>query len=196
MNKKQAEVWERVLAGVMDGLTPSEVILLSLRTTSIITLPGDMYIAKDFDRIMSYAEARKIIDGLERFYELVSDSDIEILNESSGHKTAQKVTAQPSPDPGYIYLIVNDREQYKVGYSKTPAKRIEKLEVVLPWPIEVLHLIPTNHMRLAEKQLHERYAEQNARGEWYWLDDNDVADITSLKQIIIDGIDPVLPEVK
>lgn len=153
---------------------------------------------------LSVEDAKELIKDLEN-YILLGETRINAARRERFDKmfppyppppTPKRPKPAPKPAPGYIYLIVNDREQYKIGYSKTPAKRIEVLNVKLPWPIEVLHLIPTNHMRLAEQHLHKHYAEKNARGEWYWLSESDIADITNLKQIVIEGIDLILPEAK
>lgn len=83
---------------------------------------------------------------------------------------------------GYIYLILGPQGHYKIGLSKTPLKRIERLEVKLPFPIEPIHIFKTNWMRGAERELHQKYTDEgkHVNGEWFMLTDDDVQ---AIKQI-------------
>jgi len=86
---------------------------------------------------------------------------------------------------GYVYLIraIEPHSHYKIGLSKTPVKRIESLDVKLPFPIEVIHLIKTDDMRGLEKSLHSKYAEKRINGEWFALSDDDVREICSMSSM-------------
>lgn len=100
------------------------------------------------------------------------------------------------PNKGYVYLIqaIAPQTYYKIGLSKNPVSRIHNLGVVLPFPIEVKHLIQTNHMREAEKKLHEEFAHKRVNGEWFELDEADVQRITSRSRITILGYKFQFPE--
>lgn len=87
--------------------------------------------------------------------------------------------------PGYIYLIKGQGETYKIGLSATPATRIRTLGVQLPFPIDVLHLIETDNMLAAEKQLKDRYEAKRVNGEWFQLSEADVAEIKATQRIQI-----------
>ena len=83
----------------------------------------------------------------------------------------------------YIYLIQGTDGYYKIGKTSQPRKRIRRLSVVLPFDINVLHLIPTNDMSFVEKHLHEKYQHKRVRGEWFALSIDDVKEIREIHSI-------------
>ena len=88
---------------------------------------------------------------------------------------------------GFIYLIHAHEDVYKIGKTKSPRKRFKILEVKLPFPIEVKHMIPSNDYSRAEKQLHEKFTKKRIRGEWFKLNKKDVAWIESIKKMNFDN---------
>jgi hypothetical protein len=84
--------------------------------------------------------------------------------------------------PGYVYLVKADR-YFKIGRSKQPNVRFEQVGLQLPFPFEILHVIPVDDMYIAEKQLHAKYAHQHLNGEWFELSESEVAEIMSLKSL-------------
>ncbi|MEO8608876.1 MAG: GIY-YIG nuclease family protein [Chloroflexota bacterium] len=90
--------------------------------------------------------------------------------------------AQPT-GPGFLYLLEGRPGEYKIGLSVLPKRRISMLGVQLPFSIEVIHLIETNNMLAAERQLHERFASRKINGEWYALAEADVTYIRSIARI-------------
>lgn len=105
----------------------------------------------------------------------------DILN---GRKFNRPKTSVPL-QKGYVYLIraIEPNSHYKIGLSKEPVTRIEKLDVKLPFPVEVIHLIKTDNMRGLELSLHEKYADKRVNGEWFALTDADVLEIRAMKGI-------------
>lgn len=86
---------------------------------------------------------------------------------------------------GYVYLIraIEPQSHYKIGLSKNPVTRIESLDVILPYPVEVIHLIKTDNMRGLEKSLHKQFEDKRVNGEWFALADADVQAICAMKGI-------------
>lgn len=84
--------------------------------------------------------------------------------------------------PGYIYLVKADK-YFKIGLSKNPKVRFSQIGLQLPYPYEVLHIIPATNMYEAEMKLHEKYAHQRLNGEWFSLTENEVTEIRSLAKI-------------
>lgn len=82
--------------------------------------------------------------------------------------------------PGNIYLISINNEYYKIGYAKDVAKRISYMQVSCPYPIELTHIIVTEHTIRLETMLHRRYQDKHVQGEWFRLTHEDVADICSI----------------
>lgn len=85
-----------------------------------------------------------------------------------------------SPRHGYIYLLESSVSYWKIGRSGVPVKRIRKLEVVLPFDIEVDTLIETADMYALESELHRKYEYKRIRGEWFALNIGDVTYIRGL----------------
>jgi hypothetical protein len=89
-------------------------------------------------------------------------------------------------EPGHIYLIQGVHGWHKIGLSKDPVSRIGHLDVILPFDIEVLYLIPTNDMKRAERQLHQRFAEKRGKGEWFALSQDDIETICAIPEMVFE----------
>lgn len=94
-----------------------------------------------------------------------------------------KPNKKPASSKGFIYLIQGADSLYKIGKSKEPKKRISRLEVKLPFDIQVEHLIPSNSYHEAEIHLHERYAHRRIRGEWFDLSTSEVNEIKEIQRL-------------
>ena len=84
-------------------------------------------------------------------------------------------------DNGYVYLFSMDSNKYKIGISTNPAKRIKSINAANPEHVELIHTIPTDNMEQLELMLHEHFKDKRLNGEWFGLDDNDVATIVNIK---------------
>ncbi len=88
------------------------------------------------------------------------------------------------PD-GYVYIMKSEEvpepfsqrgnAMYKVGRSKDPERRLREHKSRLwLYDLVLIHTIPTNNMKEAEREIHVRLEKQagalNIRGEWYILD--------------------------
>jgi hypothetical protein len=85
------------------------------------------------------------------------------------------------PAGEYVYLI-HDMEvtgYYKIGRTDNPSRRLTQFGVQLPFRVGVVHIIPTNDSKTLERQLHEHFKSQRARGEWFNLTDDDVLTIVA-----------------
>jgi len=70
---------------------------------------------------------------------------------------------------------------YKIGYSKTPEKRISALATKLPFRIEMSHRILVDS-RKAEGILHGYFAKKRVNGEWFALSLAEIEWLSSLKK--------------
>lgn len=97
-------------------------------------------------------------------------------------KTSKK---QPSPNGvnGFVYLIKSSSGFWKIGRTVDPANRMKTFSVKLPFEVEYEHLIPCADMVRAELQLHERFFSKRANGEWFNLDEADVAEIKAIEKL-------------
>lgn len=84
----------------------------------------------------------------------------------------------------YTYLMRDESTgYYKIGMSKDPTYRertlqCEKPTISLLWSRQ---FSSRAEAREQEKNLHQRYAHKNKRGEWFRLSEQDVKDIKNLK---------------
>lgn len=82
---------------------------------------------------------------------------------------------------GYVYLL-KCGDHFKIGFSKTPRKRLRQLRTGSPLPITVEHQLKTPHFRAVEQQLHIHFRNKRGNGEWFTLSEDDVSYIKSLDQ--------------
>lgn len=94
-----------------------------------------------------------------------------------------KPSILPNKNCGFVYLLKGIHGFYKIGKAKEPVQRIRRLEVVLPFPIEVEHLIECRDYNIAEVKLHRRYSEQRKNGEWFELSPEQVEEIKAIMKM-------------
>jgi hypothetical protein len=78
------------------------------------------------------------------------------------------------PVTGVVYLT-RMGEFYKVGRTNDIDRRTRELRTQLPVKEELLHVIETDDPSGIEAYWHRRFASRRANGEWFTLDENDVA---------------------
>ena len=89
----------------------------------------------------------------------------------------------PTEHPaGYVYVIqdVDISKFYKIGRTNNPSRRFNEFSHALPFKIEVVAVVQTEDAPTLEWQLHQRYAEQQQRGEWFKLHDRHVREICNI----------------
>lgn len=80
---------------------------------------------------------------------------------------------------GYVYIIqdVEVSGRYKIGHTAHPKHRILNFGVQLPFKIELVHIILTDDAARLERWLHQRFSDCRRGGEWFELNDAQVADL-------------------
>ncbi len=100
-------------------------------------------------------------------------------------KTMQKFTFIPTSKPKilkddehYIYLMFNNQNKYyKIGRSKIPEYRERTLQAQEP-DISIMAKWIVN--KPLEKELHKKFIDKRLRGEWFDLDEEDLAEISKI----------------
>lgn len=80
---------------------------------------------------------------------------------------------------GYIYIL-KDTEisgYYKIGKTTQPHERMKAFGVLLPFAVELIHVIQCDNANRVEAHLHQHYASKRQRGEWFNLTDEDIAEL-------------------
>jgi len=82
--------------------------------------------------------------------------------------------------------IVKTEEYYKIGVSREPNKRLSHIRTESPFYCELVTTVKAKNgsAKRLEKLLHENYAKYRKSGEWFDLDNQEVA-----SYIMIDEID-------
>lgn len=78
----------------------------------------------------------------------------------------------------YVYLMVNDETSFvKIGFSKNPRHREKTLQSQEP----AVHLIGCWEASMQrEKDLHRKYQTKRERGEWFWLNFEELLELNEL----------------
>lgn len=90
------------------------------------------------------------------------------------------IPAPRIPDrSGYVYVLRADNGLYKIGWAKILDKRIKKLEIVLPYELELIVSIQSENALALEGELHKHFADKRKKGEWFNLEAEDIVHIKS-----------------
>ncbi len=86
------------------------------------------------------------------------------------------------PRSGYVYLVLADTGEYKIGYSSDVEKRIKVFSTQPPFDYTLTHTFPVDDMYGAEAILHTRFSQKRIKGEWFSLNDEDVKTIKQISE--------------
>ena len=87
---------------------------------------------------------------------------------------------------GWVY-IVECKGLYKIGYTSNLRSRLVSIQTATPFPVHLVHAMPSLHERKLERALHVIFEDSCVRGEWYNLSIREIAKIKSLSaQEILD----------
>ena len=92
-----------------------------------------------------------------------------------GHITARDLTM----DQQFVYLL-RSGTAFKIGKSNNPEARLKTLLTGSPTDIAIVVVLHVDNMHKVEAFLHQRFAAQRLRGEWFSLTPDDVFFIQSL----------------
>lgn len=83
---------------------------------------------------------------------------------------------------GCIY-IVNARgtSLYKIGYASNVGERMHSMRTDSPLELDVIAVIPAREPRKMESRLHRKYEKKRVRGEWFNLSNDDVVELSTVK---------------
>lgn len=81
---------------------------------------------------------------------------------------------------GYVYLLATAIGYYKIGCSSKPHNRLMTFGIQLPFAVECVHTIFSVDMYGLEAELHQRFQEKRAQGEWFRLSPADIDYIKGL----------------
>jgi hypothetical protein len=141
---------------------------------------GDVYLYSDNGDIMAREYWQILKLRVDAFYADVSDEEINEANKAYAEKNAYVDPPRSKPvyvfSPGYIYLVQGvDTPWYKIGITRRPSKRFDVMGVLAPFECKVLGCFPADDMINIEKWWHSYFADKRTNGEWFLLDNGDIA---------------------
>ncbi len=124
--------------------------------------------------IPTHEEIKEFIDGLQKTYSNLSESEIELHNQKIYSDITKPIysrsTPKAAPKKGYVYLIKADgSNRYKIGFSTKPTERIKALQKTCPFPLSISHLILVDDMVNVERHFHSQFHHYHVNGEWFDL---------------------------
>ena len=86
------------------------------------------------------------------------------------------------PQDGFVYLMF-DGELYKIGKALVLSRRKKQLERQLQTTLELVHSIHSTDYTRAEALMHLRFHDCRVRGEWFNLQEGDIAQFVEISEI-------------
>lgn len=83
----------------------------------------------------------------------------------------------PARLKGFVYVVSASGERHKIGVTLNPSKRLSQLNTGSPDVLSYAILADCKDIYRAEMELHQRYAGQRIKGEWFELSPADLVDI-------------------
>jgi len=76
---------------------------------------------------------------------------------------------------GSSVCLVKGRDLYHIEQTKDPEAHVSRFASLLPFEVELVHVIQTDDAEDVKNRLHQRFASKRVRQAWFALDEADVA---------------------
>lgn len=149
----------------------------------------EFFLCQPNGMIHSKEDIRKLIEVATKQLELDEES-IEAYNNNRHHelnadtygdRNRNKVKKDTS---GFVYFLLSETGETKIGRTKVLDDRIYHFTTKLPYDLKLISYIETDDQFALEKELHERYAHNRLRGEWFGMSDFDMNEIKEKYDLI------------
>lgn len=124
-----------------------------------------------------YLLADKVVKSPYSSKQAKSDAENQIEWLKNKYYPPEKTLSIPKRIHGYVYVLKADNNLYKIGRAKQLDKRILQLSVQLPYDLVLVASIESDDYANLEKELHNTFTNKRKRGEWFDLDEDDIARI-------------------
>lgn len=91
----------------------------------------------------------------------------------SKNEKLEKVKFLNEGKEGFVYLL-KGKNYYKIGKTKSLAKRTKTLKIQLPFQCQLVHAIKSNNIDSLEYFWHKRFEDKRKNGEWFCLEKDDI----------------------
>lgn len=105
-------------------------------------------------------------------------SALDQLQPTSQKSPSTSTSRQDSNSTGVVYLL-QAGPFYKIGKTNDPNRRVKEVKLQMPFPVTRIHTIAVHDISAVETFWHRRFAHQRINGEWFTLNDAEVAEFKS-----------------
>ena len=144
-----------------------------------------MFRLREFGLVELYRSEDIWLDGTTEkinYVCLLKDSYVrEYLKKSTMTEITDKDRRTFFPNFGFVYLL-ECGGFYKIGKAKGLDNRISQLEILVPFPTNLVCAIETRDRHEEEKFWHDYYQSYRIKGEWFRLSDKDVSYFRALSE--------------
>lgn len=101
---------------------------------------------------------------------------------------SQQLIVDDEAGAGRVYLVRAECQPplYKIGVAGDVESRVRALQTGCPWPLTTVATLPGT--RSLESRVHARFEHRRVRGEWFELDDADVAWFRTVRPVARDHL--------
>ena len=129
--------------------------------------------------MLSYETTYRICKALGcqlgELYTLVSNEEYQLMKDRQQKNKENR-------RKGHVYFLKNPSNGLiKIGRSSQIETRINQLSIELKQPLELIKKIPKEDTHIAERELHELYADYRVHGEWFDLPESEIQKIKELE---------------
>ena len=151
---------------------------------------GGIYATDQGGDLMTRGDLLELIIAMNRFFSTWSDDDIiEFNHESEETRIAErkkrnvKTKKKKKEKPGWIYLVMGQNNQYKIGMTtREPTERLAEFCPKLPFETSLIMTIKTKTPKLLEAFFHHEFEDKNINGEWFELSATDIMKMQEYQQ--------------
>lgn len=91
----------------------------------------------------------------------------------------------------YVYLIKGEQDNYKIGISLDPKKRLKQLQTGNSEKLKLVESILCDNFQQVEIGMHNGFSFFNKIGEWFILTEEDVKDFSVKCKQIDDNLNTI-----
>lgn len=125
-----------------------------------------------FDRRIG--RRKELIEAVREHGERLAMDDVMAMCAEATAGLITKATEDHDQDAeGDVYLLKSGR-YFKIGFSVHAGARERQLQIQLPQPAHLIHIIKTDDPRGIEAYWHQRFASKRRNGEWFELTVDDI----------------------